>query len=260
MKEFIPLNFPATLGGDFSGVVTELGEDVKDLKVGDEVYGQANAAGGQGSFAEFTPAAATQVALKPKSIDFVTAAAVPLVASSAYQALVEHAKLQSGQKILIHGGAGGIGSIAIQLAKHIGAHVTATASSDDIDFVKSLGADEAIDYKTQKFEELLKDYDVVYDTVGGETTTKSFAVLKNGGVLVSMASQPDQDLAKQKDITAISQQTKPTADKLQKIADQIDNGAIKINVDKAFPLDQAADALEYLQNGHPRGKVVIKVK
>jgi alcohol dehydrogenase len=123
-----------------------------------------------------------------------------------------------------------------------------------------LGADEVIDYKSQKFEELLKDYDAVFDTVGGDTSAKSFQVLKPGGVLVSMAGQPDEQLAKQHNVTAIGQGTKTTTDKLQKIADMVDQGLLKVNIDKVFPLNQAGDALDYLQNGHPKGKVVIKVK
>jgi alcohol dehydrogenase len=260
MKDFIPLNFPATLGGDFSGVVAEVGEGVFGFKIGDEVYGQANAAGGQGSYAEFTPVVVEQVAPKPKNLDFTTAAAVPLASASAYQALVEHANLQSGQKVLIHGGAGGIGTFAIQLAKNLGAHIATTASSEDIDFVKSLGADEVIDYKTQKFEEIVKDYDAVFDLAGGETTKKSYQVLKSGGVLVSMTEQPDEELASKYGVKTIAQQTHTTSDKLAKISELIDQGVIKVFVDKVFPLDQAAQAQDYLQNGHPKGKVVLKVK
>jgi alcohol dehydrogenase len=260
MKDFIPINFPATLGGDFSGVVAEVGEGVNTVKVGDKVYGQANAVGGQGSFAEFTPVQAVQLAAKPQSLDFAEAAAVPLAAASALQALTEHANLQSGQKVLIHGGAGGIGIFAIQLAKNLGAHIATTATSADADFVKSIGADEVIDYKTQKFEEILKDYDVVFDTVGGETTIKSFEVLKPGGVLVSMVGQPDELLAKQHNIVAIAQNSNVSTDKLQTITELIDSHKLKVNVDKIFPLDQASEALAYLQEGHPKGKVVIKVK
>jgi alcohol dehydrogenase len=260
MKDFIPINFPAILGGDFAGAVAEIGEGVSGLSVGDEVYGQANAAGGHGSFAEFTPVVAEQLAAKPKSIDYTAAAAAPLAAVSAYQALVEHANLQGGQKVLIHGAAGGIGSYAVQIAKNLGAHIAATAAAGDAEFVKSLGADEVIDYKIQKFEELLKDYDVVFDTVGGQTNKKSYEILKPGGVLVSMVEKPDEKLAKQYSIKLISQQTKTTIEKLQKIAALIDQGAIKVMVDKVFALEQAAEALDYLQNGHPKGKVVIKIK
>jgi NADPH:quinone reductase-like Zn-dependent oxidoreductase len=260
MKDFIPLNFPATLGGDFSGVVAEVGDGVNGIKVGDEVYGQANAAGGQGSYAEFTPVVTAQVSLKPKSLDFVKAATVPLAAASAYQALVEHANVRGGQKVLIHGGAGGIGSFAIQLAKHLGAHVASTASTDDLDFVKSLGADEAIDYKTQRFEESVKNYDVVFDTVGGETTNRSIQVLKSGGVLVSMAGQPDEELARNRGVKFIRQQSKTSKEKLQKIAQLIDRGVLHVYVDKVFPLEEASEALAYLQEGHPKGKVVIRIK
>jgi alcohol dehydrogenase len=259
MKDFIPLQFPATLGGDLAGVVTELGEGVEDFKVGDEVYGQANAAGGQGSYAEFSPVKAEQLAPKPKPVDFVTAAALPLASVSAYQALVEHANLQSGQKILIHGGAGGIGSFAIQIAKNIGAYVATTASAEDADFVKSLGADEVIDYKTQDFSALLKDYDAVFDTVGGETYKKSFQILKPNGVIVSMVAQDDEGLAERHKVKAIHQGTKTTTAKLTKIAELVDQGAIKVNVDKVFTLEEAGEALAYIQGSH-RGKAVIKVK
>jgi alcohol dehydrogenase len=260
MKEFIPLNFPATLGGDFAGVVTEVGEGVNGLNVGDEVYGSANAVGGQGSYAEFTPVKADQIAPKPKSVDFVTAAALPLAATSAYQALVEHANLQSGQKVLIHGGAGGIGSFAIQIAKNLGAYVVTTTASDDFEFVKSLGADEAIDYKAQKFEEIIKDYDVVFDTVGGETNKKSYSILKSGGVLVSMTEQPDKELSAKLGVKAIAQQSRATTSRLKEIAKLVDEGVIKVNVDKVFPLEQVFEALAYLQEGQHRGKVVINVK
>jgi alcohol dehydrogenase len=260
MKDFIPINFPATLGGDFSGVVAEVGEGVPAFKIGDEVYGQASAAGGQGSYAEFTPVVVEQVASKPKNLDFTTAAAVPLASASAYQALVEHANLQSGQKVLIHGGAGGIGTFAIQLAKNLGAYIATTASSEDADFVKSLGADEVIDYKTQKFEEIIKDYDVVFDLIGGETAKKSYQALKSGGVLVSMTEQPDEELSQKYSVKAIAQQTHTTSDKLAKIGELIDQGVIKVFIDKVFPLDQASQAQDYLQNGHPKGKVVLKIK
>ena len=253
------LHFPATLGGDFAGKVVEVGEEVSDIKVDDEVYGQANALGGQGSFAEFTPVRATALARKPKSIDFVQAAVLPLTSVSAYQALVEHLNLQAGQKILIHGGAGGIGSSAIPLAKHLGAHIATTALADDADYVKSLGADKVIDYKSQDFTTLLKDYDAVYDTVGGDTYQKSYQVLKPGGIIVSMLEQPNQALMSQYNVQAIAQFTRVTRERLEAIAKLVDEGVITANIDKTFPLDQAAEALEYLHASHHRGKVVIKV-
>jgi alcohol dehydrogenase len=260
MKEFIPLEFPATLGGDVAGTVAEIGEDITGFTVGQTVYGMANAAGGQGSFAEFTPVNAKQLVDKPVSVDFVTAAALPLAAVSAYQALVDHIDLQAGQKILIHGGAGGIGSLAIQIAKHLGAYVATTASSTEDDFVKNLGADVVIDYQTQDFSTLLKDYDAVFDTVGGETNAKSYTILKNGGALVSMVQPVDEALAKQYGVKYTQQSSKLTTERLTKIAELVDSGALKAKVDKVFPLDQAAEALEYLKTGHPHGKVVIQVK
>jgi alcohol dehydrogenase len=260
MKDFIPLTFPATLGGDLAGLVAEIGPGVEGFNVGDEVYGLANAAGGQGSYAEFSPIKASQLAPKPTSIDFIAAAALPLASASAYQALVEHLNLQSGQKILIHGGAGGIGSFAIQIAKNIGAYVTATVSAEDAEFVKNLGADEALDYKNQDFSTLIKDYDAVFDTVGGETYAKSYQVLKSGGLIVSMIEKPNDELLKKYNVKAIAQGTKATADKLAKIAELVDQGKLRIEVNKVFPLKDAAEALAYVQNSKHRGKVVIKVK
>ncbi|HSX45932.1 MAG TPA: NADP-dependent oxidoreductase [Candidatus Saccharimonadia bacterium] len=254
------LQLPAILGGDLSGVVVELGEGVSGLEVGQEVYGSANAAGGQGSFAEFTVAKALRLAPKPTNIDFVQAGALPLAGASAYQAIVDLINLQPDQKILIHGGAGGIGNFAVQIAHDIGAHVTATASAKDIDFVKSLGADEAIDYQSQDFTQLVKDYDAVFDTVGGETNSKSYGVLKPGGTFVSMLVPPDEERVKAAGINYTAMQSEMSTERLTKVARLIDTGKIKVNIDKVFPLEQAAEALEYLKTGHPRGKVVLKIK
>jgi alcohol dehydrogenase len=254
------LSLPATLGGDVAGTVAEIGEDVSGFSVGAPVFGQANAAGGKGSFAEFTPVKASQLVAKPDNIDFVNAAALPLAGVSAYQALVDHMNLQAGQKILIHGGAGGIGSLAVQIAKNIGAYVATTASTDQIEFVRSLGADEVIDYKTQDFSVILKDYNAVFDTVGGETNSKSYQVLKPGGTLVSMVQAPNEERVNQQGIEYVQQGTKPTQERLTAIAELAASGKIKVNIDKVFPLDQAPDALEYLKSGGAKGKVVIALK
>lgn len=259
LKNSSLLKLPATLGGDCAGTIAELGEGVSGWAIGDEVYGQANALSGQGSFAEFTPVKAESLAAKPKSVNFITAAALPLTGVSAYQALVEHAQLQKGQKVLIHGGAGGIGSYAIQLAKHLGAYVATTAAGSDTNYVKSLGADEVINFQTTDFSTQLKDFDVVYDTVGGDTYTKSYQVLKPGGVIVSMLMQPDETLMNQHKVRAIAQQTRTTTERLTKLAELVDSGALKVNIDKVFPLEQAGEALSYLQSGRHRGKVVIQV-
>ena len=260
MKDAIALNLPATLGGDVAGIVAEVGDNVTGFEIGQPVYGMANAVGGQGSFAEYTPVSASQLAAKPQSVDFVQAAALPLTAISAYQALVDHMNLQAGQKILIHGGAGGIGSLAIQIAKHIGAHVATTVKADDKDYVTQLGADVVIDYTAEDFAVSISDYDAVYDTVGGETNTKSFDVLKSGGVLVSMVAEADQERVTTSEIKYIHQSTKPTVERLAKISSLVDEGYLEVAVDKIFPLEEAAQALEYLKSAHTRGKVVIQVK
>jgi NADPH:quinone reductase-like Zn-dependent oxidoreductase len=254
------LKFPATLGGDVAGTVAEAGEGVSGFDTGQAVFGQAGAASGQGSYAEFTPVKISQLAAKPESLDFVQAAALPLAATSAYQALVDHMNLRAGQKILIHGAAGGIGSFAIQIAKYLGAYVAATAATEDVDYVKQLGADEAIDYKSRDFSEIIKDYDAVFDTVGGETNTRSYQVLKPGGTLVSMVAEPDPELVEQSGVNYIQQQSRATAERLKAVAELADQGVIKTNIDKTFPLEQAAEALDYLKTGHPRGKVVLKIK
>lgn len=260
VRQMAELNFPAVLGGDLAGIVVEIGPGADGVAVGDTVYGQAGALSGHGSFAEYAPVKASQLAAKPSNIDFVTAAALPLASASAYQALIDHMQLQAGQKILIHGGAGGIGSLAVQLAKQLGAHVAATATAADMDFVKDLGADEVIDYTSRDFSTLLKDYDAVFDTVGGETTVKSYTILKPGGTLVSMVAQPDEALIKQYEVRFIAQFSQVTSERLSKIAELVEAGKLTAQVDKIFPLDQAGEALEYLKTSHPRGKVVIEVK
>lgn len=253
--------FPFTIGGDYAGTVVAVGTGVLDFKTGDGVYGSAIVlSGGSGAMSEFATANLKNSARKPEKTTWEEAAALPLVGSSAIQALLDHIHLQSGQKILIHGGAGGIGHIAIQIAKALGGFVATTVSAKDIDFVKSLGADEVIDYKAQKFEEMLKDYDAVYDTVGGPTTDASFRVLKKGGVLVSMLGQPNETLAKEHEVTAIGQGTHTNAEHLQQLAKFVDDGKVKIHIDKTFPLSEVKEAFTYQETNHPQGKVIIKIK
>lgn len=260
LKEMAPLQFPVTMGGDFAGIVSEIIDGVSEFKIGDNVYGSAIVLnGGSGAFAELSCANIRNIALKPTSIDFIEVSALPLVGTSVIQAIEEHIKLQSGQKILIHGGAGGIGHIAIQLAKTLGAFVATTVSTEDIDFVKQLGADEVIDYKTQNFEKVLNNFDAVYDTVGGETTDKSITVLKTGGTLVSMLGQPKEELAQKYSVTAIGQNTQTNTARLTRLSELVDGGKIKINVDKIFPLDSVKEAFTYQEKVHPRGKVVLKI-
>ena len=264
-KQMVPLQFPATLGMDFSGVIEKVGVGVaSDLKQGDEVYGQAGAfAGGSGAFAEMALANTDKIAHKPKTLTHEQAAGLPLVGVSAWQALVETIGLSKGQKILIHGGAGGIGSIAIPLAKHLGAYVATTVSTNDIQFVKDeLGADEVIDYKTQTFENVLPhDFDAVFDTVGGETYTRSFKVLKrSGGIIVSMLEQPVQELMDQFGVKAVFLFSQANRERLTKLAEWVDQNNIRVNVERTFPIDEARTALDYQRDVHPRGKIVLAVQ
>ena len=260
MKQMMPLQFPTTMGMDFSGIIEKVGEDVSDLKQGDEVYGQASVAkGGTGAFAEMALANADTLAHKPKSLSHQEAAGLPLVGVSAWQAVVETIGLTKDRNILIHGGAGGIGSIAIQLARSRGAQIATTVSVNDMPFVRELGADEIVDYKTQKFEDLLRDYDAVFDTVGGETYTRSFKVLKRGGIIVSMLEQPNQELMAQYGVKAYSQLTQVNKDRLTKLAQWVDQNSIRVNVDRTFPLEETAKALDYQKEKHPRGKVVLAI-
>ena len=262
-QQMAPLQFPSTLGMDFSGIIEKVGEGVSEFEYNDEVYGQASAMrGDSGAFAEMALASADSIAHKPKTLSHEEAAGLPLVGVSAWQALVETIGLSKGQKILIHGGAGGIGSIAIQLAKHLGAYTATTVSTNDKQFVKEeIGADdEVIDYKTQNFEDVLShDYDAVFDTVGGETYARSFKVLKIGGIIVSMLEQPSQELMNRFGVKAIFQFTQLNRERLTKLAQWVDQNKIRVNVDRTFPLDDAGKALDYQRDVHPRGKVVLQV-
>ena len=260
-QQMTPLQFPSTLGMDFSGVIEKVGEGVNGFNQDDGVYGDAAAIrGGSGAFAEMALANEDSIAHKPKTLSHEEAAGLPLVGVSAWQALVETIGLSGGQKILIHGGAGGIGSIAIQLAKHNGAYVATTVSTNDKEFVQQLGANEAIDYKTQTFEDLLPhDYDAVFDTVGGETYTRSFNVLKKGGIIVSMLEQPNQELMHRFGVRAKHQFTKVNRKRLTRLAQWVDQNNIHVNIDRMFPLDEAGKALDYQRDVHPRGKVVLQV-
>jgi len=260
--QMVPLQFPSTLGMDFSGVIEKLGEGISDIKQGDEVYGQAGVlTRGSGAFAEMALANADSIAHKPRTLSHEEAAGLPLVGVSAWQALVENIGLSEGQKILIHGGAGGIGSIAIQLAKHLGAYVATTVSTDDKEFAKELGANEAIDYKTQTFEDLLPhDYDAVFDSVGGETYSRSFKVLKKGGIIVSMLEQPNQELMDRFGVKAVYQFTQVNRERLTRLAQWVDQNNIRINVDRTFPLHEAGKALDYQRDVHPRGKIVLAMQ
>jgi alcohol dehydrogenase len=264
MQQIMPIEFPATLGGDFSGIVEKAGAGISDIKQGDEVYGQSSVVmGGSGTFAEMALANADNFARKPITLSHEEAAGLPTVGVSAWQALVDIIGLSKGKKILIHGGAGGVGSIAIPLAKYIGAYVATTVSEKDKQFAKEeIGADEIIDYKTQTFEDVLSshDYDAVLDTVGGETYSRSFKILKRGsGIIVSTLEQPNQELMEKFGVKAIFVFSQVNRERLTKLAQWVDQNNVRVNVDKMFPLDDAAKALEYQKDGHPRGKVVLAI-
>lgn len=259
-QEMMPIQFPSTLGFDFSGVVEKIGGSSASLKQGDEVYGQAGIINGSsGAFAEMALANVDGVVHKPKSLNHQEAAGLPTVGVSAWQALVENIGLSKGQKILIHGGAGGIGSIAIPLAKHNGAYVSTTVNVNDKQFVQELGAEQIIDYKSQKFEDLLHDYDAVFDTIGGDTYKRSFKVLKKGGIIISTLEQPNSELMQQYGVKATFQFTQVNRQRLTQLAQWVDQNNIHINVDRVFSLDEAARALDYQKDEHPRGKVIITI-
>lgn len=259
MHDSIPLSFPYTPGGDVAGVVESIGTATTEFNVGDMVYGQASAiSGGSGSLAEYALASPKQLALAPTTITMVDAATLPLVGVSALQALTEHIKLQAGQKLFINGGTGGIGTIAIQIAKHIGAYVAVTATGNGMTLASQLGADEIIDYRTDRFTDKLRDFDAVFDTVGQDFDL-ALRILKPGGAAVSMVATADEALASRLDVTAISQATKVTSEKLKKVASLVDAGAIKPQVSAVYPLEEVAVAFQAREHGEASGKIAIRI-
>ena len=284
LKTILPLRAPFVLGNDLAGTVVAAGARVTRFAVGDEVYAHPDQ-NRMGTFAEFIAIHQDDVAAKPVTLSMEEAASIPLVGLTAWQALVERADLRPGQKVLIHAGAGGVGTFAIQLAKHLGASVTTTASATKTDVVKSLGADVVIDYRKQAFETILHDYDVVLDTVGGETLDKSLRVLKPGGKLISVTGPPDPALAKEFGvnpvirlaIAALSYRIrrrarrrqvtysylfmKASGDQLRELTALIDAGIIRPVVDSVFDFGQTREALAHLEQGRTKaGKVVIRMK
>ena len=279
-KTILPVQFPFILGNDFAGTVVEVGANVTQFKVGDKVYAKTDL---NGAFAEYTVVQQSSLALKPDNISMELAASLPLVSLTAWQALVEIANVQAGQKVLIHAGSGGVGSIAIQLAKHLGATVATTTSSKNIAWVKALGADIIIDYKTTDFEQELKDYDVVLDTQGGHILEKSLNVLKRGGRIVSISGPPDRNLAeainanwllkciipllswsirhkaKKRGVTYSFLFMQPNGQQLSKISKLVESGKINPIVDKTYGLSEIKDAFQYVNTGRAKGKVVLKI-
>jgi NADPH:quinone reductase-like Zn-dependent oxidoreductase len=249
-------NLPLVPGYDIAGVVEKIGTKVAKLKVGDAVYVYPMWGGG---YAEYAVATDGEAALKPKSISFVEAAGVPLAALTAWQALIDVAKIDKGQTVLIHGGSGGVGSFAIQIAKARGAKVIATASTSNQDLLKQLGADVAIDYTKQKFEDVAKDVDVVLDSVGKDTLERSYGVVKKGGFIASLVAKPDQAELDKYGIRGAPISVKPNASELGEITKLIDEKKIKPIVSQVLPLTEAVKAQEQAATHHTRGKIVLKI-
>jgi NADPH:quinone reductase-like Zn-dependent oxidoreductase len=248
------MTLPIHLGGEITGTVEKVGDGVQHLKAGDAVFGIIKS----GGFAEYAIAKASDMVPKPASLDFVNAAAVPLGALTAWQAMFDLAKLASGQKILITSSSGGVGSLAVQLAKQKGAHVTGMASGRNEAFVRSLGVDEYVDYEKQAFEQVVKDMDVVFDTVGGDTFPKAFHSLKKGGFLVTSVAFP-KDEAQKFGVSAARVLCKPNAEELVAIRDLVDTGKLKPHVATVLPLAAVRQAFDLSAGGRTRGKIVLQI-
>ncbi|MDA3838821.1 MAG: NADP-dependent oxidoreductase [Candidatus Delongbacteria bacterium] len=259
MKDMMPISFPYIMGYDVSGVVLEVGDKVRKFKKGDEVFSRPNQMQA-GSIAEYIVIKEEEVALKPSNISHEEAASIPLAGLTAWQALTTKGNLQKGQKVLIHAGSGGVGSLAIQMAKHLGAEVATTTSAVNSEMVKNLGADVVIDYKTQKFEEELSDYDLVFDLMGGEILNNSFKVLKKGGSLVSIKGQDTEGLAEKYGVSFEVFFMWPSGEMLSQLGQLISDGVLKPNIDRKYPIELTQEAYDYLQTGRAKGKIVIQVK
>ena len=250
--------FPVILGGDISGVVEKVGSNITKFKSGDPVFAYVSL-DNSGGYAQYAVVTEREAAPKPKSLTYVEAAAVPIVALTAWQALIDTAKLKAGQTVLIHGGSGGVGSFAIQIAKAHGAKVIATASTANQELLKQLGADVAIDYTKQNFENVAKDVDVVLDSIGKDTLARSYGVVKKGGIIVSLVARPDPAELEKHGIRGEALSVDPNSDELSEIGKLIDEKKINVIVSQTFPLSEARKAQEQVATGHTRGKIVLKV-
>lgn len=257
LQSMLSYDMPLTLGWDVAGEIVAVGAQVSDWQVGDAIYSRPDISR-QGAYAEYVAVRASEIAKKPASLNWQEAAAVPLAALTAWQALFQFANLQAGEKVLIHAGAGGVGLFALQLAQWRGAEVWTTTSTKNIDFVKAHGADHVIDYTQQDFAEL-RDFDVVFDTLGGDVLAKSWQVLKAGGRLVSICDTPDADTAAQHQVTAHFCLVQPNAEQLTELAVLLDAGTVKVVIDSVFPLADAAKAHQRSESGRARGKIVLQV-
>jgi NADPH:quinone reductase-like Zn-dependent oxidoreductase len=258
-KTVFPTTLPLTPGWDLSGVIESVGTEVNEFKKGDEVYSRPNITR-NGSYAEYTAVKASEVAHKPKTIDHITAAAIPLAGLTAWQALFDHGKLQPGQKVLIIGASGGVGHFAVQFAKWKGANVIAVCSSKNVDFVRTLKADQIIDYKTTRYEDTVKDVDLVFDVAGGDTKPNGWKVLKKGGIFVSITGKPETNVPEAEGKTPIGFTVLPNKEQLIQIAKLVDEGIVKPVVSIILPLSDARKAQDMLQHGkNLRGKIVLKI-
>jgi NADPH:quinone reductase-like Zn-dependent oxidoreductase len=255
MKQIVPLHFPFVPGGDFSGVVDSIGEGVQGFQVGEDVFGYAPDGG---AYAEYIAVDADRVAAKPRTLNYVDAAAVAMVSQTALQ-MLERAGVQKGQTVLIQGGGGAVGGIAVQAAHRLGAKVIATATGPEIQRVKDYGADEVIDYKAERFENRAKNVDAVLDAVGGEVLQRSFAVLKPGGVLVTIVQPPSEEEAAKHKVKASMLLTEVKSDGLKKLAQMVDAGEIKPYVGKTYPLREVVRGWEAARSGQVDGKIVFRV-
>ncbi|MFT5896890.1 MAG: NADPH:quinone reductase-like Zn-dependent oxidoreductase [bacterium] len=258
LKVMVTHTMPLTLGWDVSGVITAIGDAVTRFRVGDAVYSRPDIKR-NGTYAEYVAIQEREVALKPLSASHVEAASLPLAGITAWEVLINTAQLSKGQKVLVHAGSGGVGSLAIQLAKSRGAYVIATTSDKNRAFVKSLGADEVIDYKTQQLSEILQDIDIVFDTVGGDVQDSSWSVLKQGGILVSIVSSPSEDKAKELGVRCAFVFVEPSACILEELAKLVERGELRPIVGVEFGLHDIAKAHALSETGHAIGKIVLNV-
>jgi len=254
-KDFRPVQFPYIPGLDLAGVVEEIGPGVTAFQKGQAVFGQSP----QGSYAEYATAPVDKLALKPKTLSFDEAAAIPVGATTAWQGIFDHGELQAGQRILIQGAAGGVGLFAVQFARWKGAHVIGTASTANVDFVRSLGAETVIDYTSTPVEQAVQDVDLVFDAVGGKTLESSLRVLKRGGTLVTIAGSPPEEKARERDVRVASFSAQVSSELLRTFAQLIDEGQVKVVIAEKFPLSQAQQAHERSQHGHGRGRIVLHI-
>jgi len=248
---------PATLGRDLSGTVERCGPGVRGCERGDEVYALLGA--DRGAFAEYVIVKPMEPASKPARLSHAAAAAVPLAALTAWQGLFDHGGLVAGQRVLIHGGAGGVGHFAVQLAKHKGATVLTTVSSADLELARALGADETIDYEAQRFEEVVREVDVVFDLIAGETQARSWSVLKPGGILVSTLGEPSQEAARKHGVRGVGYMAQANAAQLAEIARLINGGMVRPVLESTYPFSAAPQAEQRQESGHVQGKIVLEL-